>query len=369
MSPEPSTPSDWPVSQTPGVVLAGFCAGLCLVLFVSVGAVVTILNLPFGLWFTELFIFGGVAWELTRLSGRDPGAYTKVRPFSFSHLTLGLMVGLVNFIGVVAPLQVVAHHLLEPRVPDWLKQDPQALFQGLTSLERLAVVAAVSIAAPLAEELAFRGVIQQGLQEHSGATRALIITAVIFSAFHLDAVGFPARVELGLLFGLLLLQSRSLWTCIGAHAANNAASAVLLVLSWNETPLEDHSPPLLPAVAVLAVGSLLILALLRVLGPILQQHIPAPRGDALLDRPRSLWPALVRWGGAAVLCIAALAAVDARGIQLNWIDVQYPLSKREQALAGHANPPLSKLRAQARRGEVPVGEYRARRKEFSHVKR
>ena len=39
----------------------------------------------------------------------------------------------------------------------------------------------------------------------------MLVTAVIFSAFHFDPVGFVARVEFGVLFGALRLYTGSLW--------------------------------------------------------------------------------------------------------------------------------------------------------------
>ena len=56
------------------------------------------------------------------------------------------------------------------------------------------------------------------------ARAGLVTTAFVFSAFHLDPVGFLARFELGLLFGLFFFRTGSLWPGIAAHAANNLVS-------------------------------------------------------------------------------------------------------------------------------------------------
>lgn len=87
----------------------------------------------------------------------------------------------------------------------------------------------------IGEELLFRGVIQRIITKmtynhHWG----IWITAILFSALHMQFYGFVPRMLLGVLFGYLLVWSGSMWLPIVAHFLNNAIAVVMLFLIHNE---------------------------------------------------------------------------------------------------------------------------------------
>jgi uncharacterized protein len=82
------------------------------------------------------------------------------------------------------------------------------------------------------EELIFRGVLQGILCKllKSGHT-AIWITAIFFSAIHLQFFGFIPRLILGLVFGYLFYWSGMLWLPVIAHFVNNAVPVIWSYLS------------------------------------------------------------------------------------------------------------------------------------------
>ncbi len=84
----------------------------------------------------------------------------------------------------------------------------------------------------LGEELIFRGIIQRLFKELTGNIHiAIILAAIIFSAFHMQFYGFIPRMLLGVLFGYLLYWTGSLWLPIIAHFVNNALAVTLAWLN------------------------------------------------------------------------------------------------------------------------------------------
>ncbi len=87
----------------------------------------------------------------------------------------------------------------------------------------------------LSEEIVFRGFLQRRMEMYyrgkgsqNYKLRALVITSLIFSAIHLDIIGFGIRFVLGLFLGYLA-QKRN-YSIIGptvAHGINNSAVAIL----------------------------------------------------------------------------------------------------------------------------------------------
>lgn len=120
-------------------------------------------------------------------------------------------------------------------------------------------IVAISIIPAVIEEIFFRGCLQNVLLSWMRPTPfvALLITAIIFSAFHGQLSGFIPRVFLGLLLGLGYHYSGSLWVAILMHAFNNFISVVMVYLFNNHyTPIDVTQLP--PVNSWLAIVSLLV---------------------------------------------------------------------------------------------------------------
>ena len=88
---------------------------------------------------------------------------------------------------------------------------------------------AVAVVTPLTEEVFFRGFVFSGLMPRFGVVKAMLVSAAIFSAFHVTVgVLIPVFVT-GLLLALLYHKTGSLWPCILAHAGQNALAVALEV--------------------------------------------------------------------------------------------------------------------------------------------
>ena len=93
----------------------------------------------------------------------------------------------------------------------------------LVNLFLMAVLPAVS------EEITFRGVLQQLLTapHRLSPHLAIWLTAIIFSAVHMQFYGFVPRMLMGALFGYMLIWTGSLWIPILMHFTNNAMAVIL----------------------------------------------------------------------------------------------------------------------------------------------
>lgn len=99
-------------------------------------------------------------------------------------------------------------------------------FDGIGSLIYVLII--VAIVPAVGEELLFRGVLQKiFIQWTKNPHRGIWITAILFSALHMQFFGFFPRLLLGVLFGYIFYWSKSLWLPILGHFINNG-SVVLL---------------------------------------------------------------------------------------------------------------------------------------------
>ncbi len=83
----------------------------------------------------------------------------------------------------------------------------------------------------IGEELLFRGVIQRIFTNWTKNIHwGIWITAILFSALHMQFYGFVPRMFLGVLFGYLLVWSGSMWLPIIAHFINNCVAVVAMYM-------------------------------------------------------------------------------------------------------------------------------------------
>ncbi|MBK7134087.1 MAG: CPBP family intramembrane metalloprotease [Bacteroidales bacterium] len=93
----------------------------------------------------------------------------------------------------------------------------------------------IAILPAISEELFFRGVLQRIFYGFFRSPHTAIwLTAILFSAIHLQFYGFVPRLILGLSFGYLYYWGRTLWLPLVAHFVNNATAVAGEYLQGSE---------------------------------------------------------------------------------------------------------------------------------------
>ena len=95
------------------------------------------------------------------------------------------------------------------------------------------VAAAPVLGAPLAEEIVFRGYLQQALLGVMRPAWAIAIAAAGFGMVHTLPYALPVGA-LGAFFGWLVHRTGSLWPAVIAHAVHNGLTVTVVVL-WPES--------------------------------------------------------------------------------------------------------------------------------------
>ncbi|QDE40649.1 CPBP family intramembrane metalloprotease [Luteibacter pinisoli] len=152
-------------------------------------------------------------WLLVRFIERrhvDELAARKLVP----HVLLGLVAGFVLFSLVVGCLAALGAYVVDGTN---------------TGVPWLGLVLVLGVGAGVGEEIVSRGVLFRIVEEGLGTWISLLISAAFFGCAHIwnpHATTWSAlaiALEAGLLFGLIYHVTRSLWLCMGVHAAWNVA--------------------------------------------------------------------------------------------------------------------------------------------------
>jgi len=85
----------------------------------------------------------------------------------------------------------------------------------------------VTVIPAVGEELLFRGVLQRIMQSWAGRHLGIAITAIIFSAIHVEFSGLLPRIFLGLFLGYIFYWTGNLFFPVMVHFLNNAFIVVV----------------------------------------------------------------------------------------------------------------------------------------------
>ncbi len=96
----------------------------------------------------------------------------------------------------------------------------------------------VVIAAPIVEEIAFRGILLQRWERKWGVNMALIASSIAFGCLHFNPLGMTM---FGLVMGLLYIRTRTLAVPVACHVLNNVFALLLEMFSSTGATSEEAS--------------------------------------------------------------------------------------------------------------------------------
>ncbi|WP_460946223.1 lysostaphin resistance A-like protein [Spirosoma daeguense] len=198
---------------------------------------------------------------------RRPWNQFNARPVSavagFSLVTL-IVIAFMPFDGLIIEWNR-SLHLPETLAPleQWIRDKEKGLesiTRYLTSFQTtgqlLVAVLVIAIIPGIGEEVLFRGILQRNLiiwtkNRHVG----IWLAAALFSAIHVQFLGFFPRMLLGALFGYLYLWSGNLWVPILAHFVNNGFTVLMVYLYQQKmTNMDIESTESVPFLGSMVAG-------------------------------------------------------------------------------------------------------------------
>lgn len=165
-----------------------------------------------------LALLAVVFMHLEHLSIRET---LRLRPPERRHLLLALAAvpGLWITGGLLNILSALILGYVTPAPPSLYPRD---------ALEAIVLTVVLIVAAPIFEEVMFRGYVQRAY-ERLGVWRGVIGGGVIFAIFHLRFQGIFAIIPVSLALGFVAWRSGSILNSVAMHAAHNTIGAILLI--------------------------------------------------------------------------------------------------------------------------------------------
>jgi membrane protease YdiL (CAAX protease family) len=172
---------------------------------------------------------------------RDVPEYLKVT-FRFSWKLLPI-VFVVMFMAFPA-IEFLSNINQQMVLPTWLKwmreseDSAEKMMNVMLTMKTLNAVIIdvimIALVPAIVEEFMFRGVLQTIFVRWTKNVHVAVwVTAILFSAFHMEFFGFLPRLLLGALLGYFVAWSGSIWPAVWGHFINNATDVILTYLYRN----------------------------------------------------------------------------------------------------------------------------------------
>ncbi|MGQ9536862.1 MAG: lysostaphin resistance A-like protein [Actinomycetota bacterium] len=118
-------------------------------------------------------------------------------------------------------------------VEEWLRSFFDVNVKSVTGPDLLVACLVIVIAAPVCEEIFFRGFLYPAMRRRMGVWSAALLNGFLFSAVHFSLFGLLGRTVVGALFCLLYEYTGNLWSPVVAHGINNFVAFLLpLAAMW-----------------------------------------------------------------------------------------------------------------------------------------
>ncbi len=98
------------------------------------------------------------------------------------------------------------------------------------------------VAAPIFEELIFRGIILDGLLKRYKPLKSILVSAMLFGLVHLNPWQFVTGFIIGIFCGWVYYNTRSLLACILIHAAANVTGFFMRFIIHDVNSIFDSDP-------------------------------------------------------------------------------------------------------------------------------
>ncbi|MHB0867398.1 MAG: CPBP family glutamic-type intramembrane protease [Thermoleophilia bacterium] len=168
-------------------------------------------------WLTQWCLTLGVAFTYLKLRGYqlslDTLGFRRTRPLRAAGLTAAVLV-------TAYIIQAIYVQYILP------EQEKVTDMFGTSVFSFLLSMAIVAIMTPVVEEMFFRGIIHQGLQQQFGFFPGALISSTIFMLAHISYTVFVPIFCLGFGFAILTSRTKSIWPSIVAHFLWNSLGVV-----------------------------------------------------------------------------------------------------------------------------------------------
>jgi len=173
------------------------------------------------MWFVQWMVTLGVAFTYLKIRGYKLSLYI----IGFRRTRLWTAIWLTVVVRILAGIcEAVYSYFVTP------EQTEVTDMFGSSPVSFIITMVLVALLTPVVEELFFRGIIHQGLEQRLGFFWGAIISSSIFALAQIDPTIYIPIFILGFGFAYLMHKTKSLWPGIAGHFLVNSLAVIIQFL-------------------------------------------------------------------------------------------------------------------------------------------
>lgn len=130
------------------------------------------------------------------------------------------------------PVGVFLNYLMILLLSNFTELKPTPIPIPQNTGEYLLGLLVISLSPGICEEVLFRGMVMSSYDK-LGKKKAIIISAILFGMFHFNLQNLVGPIFLGIIFGLIVYKTNSLFSTMIAHGVNNAIATTIAYLAMS----------------------------------------------------------------------------------------------------------------------------------------
>jgi membrane protease YdiL (CAAX protease family) len=181
---------------------------------------------------------------------------TGINTYNFSFSSLKIM-ALVSISIIAIQTGIISPIVNSLPMPEFM----QKIFLEFANQNGVFSFIAIVIAAPIIEELIFRGIILNGLLQRYSPVKSIILSSILFGIVHLNPWQFVSALIIGVFSGWVYYRTRKLSLSILIHLVNNLVAFVGMYFMDAETMMNESLTELYGGftnLIIITIGAILV---------------------------------------------------------------------------------------------------------------
>ena len=159
---------------------------------------------------------------------------TGIKKYNFSLSSIKIM-ALVSIAIIAIQTGIISPIVNSLPMPEFM----QEIFLEFANQNGVFSFIVIVIAAPILEELIFRGIILNGLLQRYSPVKSIVLSSVLFGIVHLNPWQFISALIIGIFSGWVYYKTRKLSLSILIHLVNNLLAFIGMYFMDAETMLNE----------------------------------------------------------------------------------------------------------------------------------
>lgn len=191
------------------------------IVFLFASAITQMGGLYFSILVTHILIIAFASFMFIKKRG-----FSLKKAFRLNRLGMKNTI-LIFFISILSyPIVVFFQAIFVTILQIFTELLPNELPIEIANMPFITSIFFIAIIPGVCEEIMFRGTMLRGY-EKLGVKKSIIITAVLFGMFHFNISNFIGPTILGIIFGIMVYKTNSIFSSMLAHTLNNTIAIVL----------------------------------------------------------------------------------------------------------------------------------------------